>query len=500
MIKDNLILIGKSESKEVFLLPNQMNRHGLIAGASGTGKTVTLKVIAESLSDLGVPTFLADIKGDINGMIQEGDYSKIEERVSSMNIDDFSVKKYPVHFFDVYQENGHPVRATVESMGPLLISRMLDLSDAQQGVLNIVFKVAKDMNLALYDLKDLQAMVSYVGEKSSELTIKYGNVTKQSVGAILRQLLVLEQEGGDIFFGQPSLNIDDWFYTIGQQGVMNILDCRKLVNKPTLYSTFMLWLLNVLYESLPEVGDLSKPKMVFFFDEAHLLFNNCPKNLMEKIIQTVKLIRSKGVGIFFISQSPTDIPDEVLAQLSNRIQHALRAYTPSEIKAVKLAAESFRENPLFNTADVITNMKTGTALVSVLDDEGAPSIVEQVKIIPPRSYMGAVDIYLQKKTIENDVLFGKYERSIDNISAFEEIEDIREKEAFYKEEQIKQKEQQKLEALKAKQEAKEAERRERNNKTLFDRVARKTMNRIENEASKQIMKTASSFLKAFLKK
>ena len=499
MIKDNKILIGKANEKEVFLLPHQMNRHGLIAGASGTGKTITLKVIAESLSDLGVPVFLADVKGDLSGMISQGDMSKIQERLDSMGINDFSTKKYPVHFYDVYQENGHPVRARVESMGPLLISRILDLSDAQLGVLNIVFKVAQDMDLALFDLKDLQAMTSYVGEKSKELTLKYGNVSKQSVGAILRQLLVLEQEGADMFFGQPSLDLEDWFYSFGSQGVMNILDCRKLINKPTLYSTFMLWLLTTLYEKLPEVGDLDKPRMVFFFDEAHLLFNNTPKNLMEKIIQTVKLIRSKGVGIFFISQSPTDIPNEVLAQLSNRIQHSLRAYTPSEIKAVKLAADSFRENPEFNTAELITQMKTGTALVSVLDEDGAPTIVEKTKILPPRSMMGQVDASYQKENIRNGSLYGKYEKTIDNYSAFEEIGEIRSEEERKQILLKQQEEQEKLDLIKAKEEARYKERNERNQKSVIDRISRKTINQFENAASRQIVKTASSFLKNFLK-
>ncbi len=499
MIKDNKILIGKANEKEVFLLPHQMNRHGLIAGASGTGKTITLKVIAESLSDLGVPVFLADVKGDLSGMISQGDMSKIQERLDSMGIYDFSTKKYPVHFYDVYQENGHPVRARVESMGPLLISRILDLSDAQLGVLNIVFKVAQDMDLALFDLKDLQAMTSYVGEKSKELTLKYGNVSKQSVGAILRQLLVLEQEGADMFFGQPSLDLEDWFYSFGSQGVMNILDCRKLINKPTLYSTFMLWLLTTLYEKLPEVGDLDKPRMVFFFDEAHLLFNNTPKNLMEKIIQTVKLIRSKGVGIFFISQSPTDIPNEVLAQLSNRIQHSLRAYTPSEIKAVKLAADSFRENPEFNTAELITQMKTGTALVSVLDEDGAPTIVEKTKILPPRSMMGQVDASYQKENIRNGSLYGKYEKTVDNYSAFEEISDLRSEEERKQILLKQQEEQEKLDLIKAKEEARYKERNERNQKTVIDRISRKTINQFENAASRQIVKTASSFLKNFLK-
>lgn len=500
MIKENKILIGKAEEKEVYILPHQMNRHGLIAGASGTGKTITLKVLAESLSDLGVPVFLADIKGDLSGMIKSGDISKIQERLDSMGIEGFETKRYPVHFYDVYQEFGHPVRATIESMGPLLLSRILDLTEAQLGVLNIVFKVAEDMDLALYDLKDLQAMTSYVGEKSKELTIKYGNVSKQSVGAILRQLLVLEQEGGELFFGQPSIDIEDWFYTIGNQGVMNVLDCRKLVHKPSLYATFMLWLLTCLYERMPEVGDLDKPKMVFFFDEAHMLFNNAPKNLLERIIQTVKLIRSKGVGIFFCTQSPTDIPNEVLAQLSNRIQHSLRAYTPSEIKAVKLAADSFRTNPNFDTAEVITNMKTGTALVSVLDEDGAPTVVEKTKILPPSSMMGQVDVLVQKDSIRNGSMYGKYEKSIDNISAFEEIDDIREEEAKQLELDKLAKEQEKLDAIKAKEEAKEAARKEKQQKTLFDRISRKTINQLENAASRQLVKTASSFLKNFLKK
>ena len=495
MKKDNKILLGKAGDKEVYILPNQMNRHGLIAGASGTGKTITLKVIAESLSDLGVPVFLADVKGDLSGMIREGDISQIQGRLDSMGIEDFETKRYPVHFYDVYQEYGHPVRATIESMGPLLLSRILDLSDAQLGVLNIVFKVAQDMELALYDLKDLQAMTSYVGEKSKDLTLRFGNVSKQSVGAILRKLLVLEQEGGELFFGEPSIDIEDWFYAIGNQGVMNILDCRKLVNKPTLYATFMLWLLTCLYERLPEVGDLDKPKMVFFFDEAHILFNNAPKNLMERIIQTVKLIRSKGVGIFFCTQSPTDIPNEVLAQLSNRIQHSLRAYTPSEIKAVKLAADSFRANPEFDTAEVITNMKTGTALVSVLDEDGAPTVVEVTKILPPSSMMGQVDVYYQKEAIRTGTMYGKYEEAIDNISAYEEIDDIREEEAKQLELEKLAIEQEKLEVKKAKEE----ERRQRQQKTMLERISRKTINHLENTVSRKLVKSAGSILKNVLK-
>lgn len=506
MIKDNKILIGKANDKEVYILPSQMNRHGLIAGASGTGKTITLKVVAESLSDLEVPVFISDVKGDLSGMIIPAEKSNIQKRLDSMGVD-FDTKRYPVHFFDVYGKNGHPLRVTIEDMGPLLLSRILNLTEAQEGVLNIIFRVAKDMNIALYDLKDLQAMASYVGENASEYTIKYGNVSKASVGAILRSLLILENEGGEDFFGQPSIDIEDWFYSEDGQGIMNILDCRELVNKPNLYSTFIFWLLTNLYERLPEVGDLEKPRMVFFFDEAHFLFSGANSNLMEKIIQTVKLIRSKGVGVFFITQSPTDIPNEVLAQLSNRVQHSLRAYTPTEIKGAKMAAQSFRENPDLDVATLITNMETGYALVSCLDEKGAPSIVEHTKILPPQSSMGMASMALQQNEIKYDSLFGKYENEVDNLSAFEEIENIieekREQEELEKQRELKEKEdlrRQKEEEKEALRRQRELERQKARQTSLTQRIQKKTINKLENEASKMILKTAGSFLKNILKK
>ena len=389
MVKDNKILIGKAGDKEIYMLPGQANRHGLIAGASGTGKTVTLKVIAESLSELGVPTFIADVKGDLTGMAVPGDQTGVTDRLQSMGEGDMEVRSYPVHFYDVYGANGHPMRAVLQEMDPVLLARILDLTEAQEGVLNVIFRVAKDMELDLIDLKDLQAMAIYVGQHASEYTLKYGNVSSQSVGAIQRKLLQLENQKGDLLFGLPALSINDLMMTIGGTGVMNILECQELFRYPMLYSTFLLWLLDKLYHELPEVGDLDKPRMVFFFDEAHVLFDNASKALLDRIDQIIKLVRSKGVSIFFCTQSPSDIPDSVLAQLSNRIQHALRAYTPSEMKAVKTAAQSFRPNPAFDTEEVIMALKTGHALVSVLDEEGAPTIVEETKILPPRSSMKA---------------------------------------------------------------------------------------------------------------
>ena len=498
MLKDNLILLGKAEDNEVVIYPSMLNRHGLIAGATGTGKTVTLKVIAESLSELGVPTVISDIKGDLTGMIEQGDLSSIQDRLDSMNITGFETRKYPVHFYDVYQKEGHPIRATIQNMGPLLLSRILDLTDAQQGILNIVFKVAKDMELDLIDLKDLQAMTSYVGEHSKDFTLKYGNITKQSVGAIQRKLLELEEQGGDTFFGMPALSIEDWMSTEGGLGMMNIIECDELFKHPLLYSAFLEWMLEELYKKLPEVGDLDKPKIVFFFDEAHLLFDSAPKQLLEQIEQTVKLIRSKGVGIFFITQNPADIPDAVLAQLSTRIQHALRAYTPTEIKAVKMAADSFRVNPNFDTSTKITELKTGHALVSALDNEGAPTQVEETKILPPKSYMGAVSSDKIQQCISTDSIYGKYEKSYDPESAYEDIEDIRKDEAEAIEEEKKAKEEEKLAQIKAKEEARAAAKKA-NQPTWTDRLQRKATNKVENELMNLGIRQAKKFLKGLLK-
>lgn len=499
MIKNNRILLGKAEEKEIYLNPNQMNRHGLIAGASGTGKTVTLKVIAESLSEIGVPTVIADVKGDLSGMINIGNQEKIQERLTKMGIDDFECRKFPVHFFDIYQKNGHPIRSVLEQMGPMLLSRIMDLSDVQQGVLNIIFKIAEDMQLNVIDLKDLQAMSAYVGERASEFTVKYGNITKQSVGAIQRKLLELESQGGNIFFGQPALNIEDWMCTEGGLGVMNIIECQELFLHPFLYATFLFWMLEELYRKLPEVGDLEKPKLVFFFDEAHALFEEAPKQLLTKIEQTVKLIRSKGVGIFFITQNPADIPNAVLGQLSNRIQHSLRAYTPSEIKSVKLAADAFRQNPAFDTSEMITNMKTGTALVSVLDAEGAPTMVEVVKICPPKSDMGIAQENQLQGYIQSDSIYGKYEKSFDAESAYEAIDDIQEAEELEKQKELEKKKQEKLDTIQAKEEAREEARRQREAEKRNGRLVKKVTNKLENEALNLGIRSAKKFLKNFFK-
>lgn len=424
MLENGRILIGKGE-KSVYLEPSMANRHGLIAGATGTGKTVTLKVLAEAFSDLGVPVFMADVKGDLAGTCKKGEASdNVMNRVEKLGLEGFELKGYPVRFFDVFGESGHPVRSTISDMGPVLLSRLLELTEVQEGVLNIVFHIADDNNLLLIDLKDLRSMLTYVGEHAKEFTVEYGNITKQSVGAIQRKLLQLEDEGGDLFFGEPMMDMKDMVSMEGDKGVISVLHCEKLYQKPLLYSTFLLWMLSELFENLPEVGDCDKPKMIFFFDEAHLLFDDAPKALIQKIEHTVKLIRSKGVGVYFITQNPMDIPDSVLSQLNNRIQHSLRAYTPAEIKNVKAAAQSFRENPAFNTADVITELKTGEALVSCLDEDGKPSIVEKATICPPQSYMGAIDADRRKSVIEYSELYGKYEETVDNETAYEALQEV----------------------------------------------------------------------------
>ena len=499
MYRDGRIIIGKAGEEEIALDPRQMNRHGLIAGASGTGKTVTLKVIAESLSDMGVPTFIADVKGDLTGMIKKGDQAGIQGRLDSMGITDYDVCEYPVHFFDVYRKNGHPIRAVAEEMDPVLLTSILELTDAQEGVLNIIYKAAEDMDLDLIDLKDLQAMCEYVSDHAKEMSSKYGNVSKQSVGAIQRKLLQLDEQGGDMMFGMPALALSDWMTSIGGKGVMNILECEELFQHPMLYSTFLLWLLDKLYEEMPEVGDVDAPKMVFFFDEAHLLFENASKELEEKVERIVKLIRSKGIGIFFITQSPSDIPDEVLAQLSNRIQHSLRAYTPAEIKAVKLAAQSFRPNPAFKTEDRIGNMKTGTALVSVLDSEGAPTVVQETKILPPRSCMNAVAANELQQYIKSDSLFGKYEKDIDPASAFEGITEVRAQEEKEKAEAEEKEKQEHLAEIEEKEKKRAEARRKANQTTTYERLARKVQRRAETELVNAGVRSAKKFLKSLLK-
>ena len=414
------LYIAHCENGPLSIVGKMANRHGLIAGATGTGKTVTLQVIAESFSQAGVPCFMADMKGDLSGISQTGKMSGfIEKRCPEFGIGNPQFAGCPTQFFDVFGEQGHPMRTTISNMGPLLLSRLLGLNETQSGVLDIVFKVADDRGLLILDLKDLRSMLGYVSEHSAEYTNTYGNVSSASVGAIQRALLSLETQGANRFFGEPAFDINDLFRTRGGKGVMSVLAADKLMLNPKLYSTFLLWLLSDIYAQLPEVGDLELPKLVFFFDEAHTLFTDTPKALVEKIEQVIRLIRSKGVGVYFITQSPTDIPDSILGQLGNRVQHALRAYTPKDQKAVRTAAETFRANPAFKTDEAIMELETGEALVSFLDGKGAPSVVERAKILFPLSQIGAIDEAQRKETIEWSGLGGKYDTMIDRESAYE---------------------------------------------------------------------------------
>lgn len=422
MYTDGKIWLAQSD-KNIYLLPGMANRHGLISGATGTGKTITMKVMAESFSAMGVPVFLSDVKGDLSGMCQPGSASdSLNERIAAFGIDDFAFKAYPTRFWDIFGEHGHPVRVTVSDMGPTLLARLLRLTDIQAGVLNIVFRVADDHGLLLLDLKDLRAMLQYTGDNRAEFTTMYGNVSAASIGAIQRALLAFEEEGGNSLFGEPALDIRDWMRTdVDGRGYINILAASRLIQSPNVYATFLLWLLTELFERLPEVGDPDKPRMVFFFDEAHLLFDDAPKALLQKIEQVVKLIRSKGVGVYFVTQSPSDIPNAVLAQLSNRVQHALRAYTPSEMKAVRAAAQAFRENPAFDTQQAIMELGVGEALVSVLDAQGVPSMVERARILPPQSLMGAAEAARVQQLITVDEFELKYREGVDRESAYEVI-------------------------------------------------------------------------------
>ena len=426
MLVNEKILVGKTEDgKDLSILPQMANRHGIITGASGSGKTITLKVIAESFSDAGVPVFLADVKGDLAGTAVKGDINEnIQKRLDKIKVKDFEAKSFPVRFWDLFGENGHPLRATVESVGPEVLSIMLGLSEAQEGNLAIAFAIAKDENLALIDLKDLRAVLQYVSENKDKFSTKYGNVTTQSIGVIQRSLLTLENQGADHFFGQPALDINDFFATEDGRGVINILHAVTLFESPDMYAAFLLWRLSTLFSTSPEVGDLDKPKLVFFFDEAHLLFNGMPVYRLKRIAQVVKLIRSRGIGLYFISQSPTDVPDEILAQLGNRVQHSLRAYTPSEQKAVKAAAGAFRVNPKFDTEKAILELGTGEALISFQDEKGAPEVVERATILPPQSLMGAIDGITRNKVINASPLCGKYDEIVDAESAAEVLQQM----------------------------------------------------------------------------
>ncbi len=416
------ILIAKAAS-DLFLLPQMANRHGLIAGATGTGKTITLQVLAESFSNLGVPVFMADVKGDLAGISQPGGTSsKVQERIRQLKLDGFTFGGCPVAFWDVFGEAGHPVRSTISELGPLLLGRLLQLNDTQAGVLSLVFRIADENGMLLLDSKDLRAMLQYVGDNAAQFTTEYGNISAASIGAIQRNLLALDDQGADKFFGEPTLNLDDLLQTDSAgRGVVNILSADRLMLAPKVYATFLLWLLSELFERLPEAGDLPKPKLVFFFDEAHLLFADIPAPLLEKIEQVVRLIRSKGVGVYFVTQNPRDIPDNVLGQLGNRVQHALRAFTPRDQQAVRSAAETFRTNPKLDTEAALSELAVGEALVSMLDERGQPGIVERAFICPPRSQIGPINPQQRQQIIQSSLVYGVYENAVDRESAYERL-------------------------------------------------------------------------------
>ena len=412
--------IAKNDQTELFILPRMANRHGLITGATGTGKTVTLQTLAEQLSSIGVPCFMSDVKGDLSGISQPGGGNgKVTERLEKLGLTDHQYRGYPVTLWDPFGEAGHPVRTTVSDMGPLMLSRMLELNETQSGVLNLVFKVADDNGLLLLDLKDLRAMLQYVGDNSQTFTTEYGNISAASVGAIQRGLLSLESQGGDMIFGEPMLNINDLMQTERGSGVINILSADKLMQSPRMYATLLLWLLTELFENLPEAGDLDKPKLVFFFDEAHLLFSDAPDALLDKIEQIVRLIRSKGVGVFFITQNPDDVPGKVLSQLGNRLQHALRAFSPRDQKAVRAAAETMRDNSALDEESAITELGVGEALVSLLDENGRPGVVERAYVIPPHAQIGPIDADQRRQLIQSSLVAGVYEKAVDRESAYE---------------------------------------------------------------------------------
>lgn len=493
MFYEGKIWMGNTQAGEkVSILPEMANRHGFIAGATGTGKTVTLKVMAEAFSDMGVPVFLADVKGDIAGMMSAGeDSANMQERIARFGLGEagFSYQGYPVTFWDIYGKNGIQLRTTISEMGPLLLARILQLNDLQTDILNIVYKIADDNNLLLVDTKDLKSMLNYVNENASELAADYGKISSASLGAITRALVALELEGGDVFFGEPALNINDWLAVgAGGKGMMHILDSSSLINNGRLYSTFLLWMLSELFETLPEVGDMDKPKLVFFFDEAHLLFSGASKNLLEKIEQVVKLIRSKGVGVYFCTQNPGDIPDGVLAQLGNKVQHALHAYTPTEQKAVRAAADAFRANPEFDTYETLEALGIGEAVVSFLDADGVPGIAQRVGILPPASRMDGISEAERDTCIKSSLLYSKYAESVDPDSAYE----------FLQRRGLEMQAEAEAQAaeLAAQKEAEKAEKEAQKEAEKAEKEAQKAEEKAQKEAEKQAEKEAKAKKKA----
>ncbi|QCT75401.1 helicase HerA-like domain-containing protein [Macrococcoides canis] len=465
----NNIKIAKAADHDILLNLPMANRHGLIAGATGTGKTVTLKVMAEQFSKAGVPVFLADIKGDLASIAEPMTVNdKIQERLTNLQIDDYSPQTFPVRLWDIFGEQGTPVRATITDMGPMLLSRLLELNDTQSGILDIAFKISDEQGLLLLDLKDLQTLLKDMAENATAYSSVYGNITKQSIGAIQRKLLSLETQGADQFFGEPALKLTDFMETTDDKGVINILMANNLYTKPVLYSTFLLWLLTELFETLPEVGDMDQPKLVFFFDEAHLLFKDAPKSFVTQVEQVVRLVRSKGVGVYFITQNPIDLPDEVLGQLGNRVQHALRSFTPRDQKAVASAAETFRQNPEIDVVSVIGELKTGEALISCLNEEGQPSIVERAFIRPPESKIGVIDEQVKVKVIEDNPYHAQYNETVDRESAYELL-------------------QKKVEASKAEAQAEKAAPK-RKRKSEFEKIASSVLTSVGRQIGREIVR------------
>ncbi|MBR6363212.1 MAG: DUF853 family protein [Bacteroidales bacterium] len=488
--KERGLYVAHSENGPISIIGKMANRHGLIAGATGTGKTVTLQVLAETFCQAGVPCFMADMKGDLSGISQPGKLSGfIQKRLPEFGIEDPQFQSCPVRFFDVFGEQGHPMRATISDLGPQLLGRLLELNETQTGILNIVFKFADDNGLLLLDLKDLRLLLDHVAKNAAALTTEYGNVSAASVGTIQRALLILENQGADKFFGEPDFDVYDLLQCEGGKGVMNVLAADKLMLNPKLYSTFLLWLLSDLYARLPEVGDMDLPKLIFFFDEAHMLFNDTSKALVDKIEQVVRLIRSKGVGVYFVTQSPTDIPESILGQLGNRIQHALRAFTPKDQKAVRTAADTFRANPAFKTDEAIMNLETGEALVSFLDEKGAPTVVERAKILFPLSQIGAITDDQRAMIIKQSRLYGRYDTAVDRESAFEVLLKQAEEQAEAKR---KAEEEQKAEAERIAQEKEQARQEKENAKKKKNGLGNKIFAAVATAVAASVARSVGS--------
>lgn len=489
MYLNNKLIIGKNDKEELFIVPKMSNRHGIITGASGSGKTTTVKVMAETFSDAGIPVFYVDVKGDLASISKQGvENPNVDERVKNLNLEGFKYQSFPTTFFDVFGKNGHPIRTTISDIGPRLLSRMLELSDAQEGILAIIFQIAEDEEMKLNDLGDLKSLVAHVQENRVEYQNKYGSITTMSISAIQRSLLMLEQESGMSFFGKPELQLFDLLqYDQDGKGYVNVLDAQELFKKPTLYAVFLIWLLNNLFDNMPEVGDLDKPKLILFLDEAHLIFSEMSNSLIKSIIQVVKLIRSKGVGVYFISQSPSDVPEEILAQLGNKVQHVLRSYTPSDEKAIKAAANSFRTNPNFKTEEAIKTLATGEALVSFLNENGEPNVVERAFILPPQSFMGTITDEERDSIIKQSRIYMKYETVNNEESASEKVETAKKtKEEQKAKEQAEKKaaiEKEKQEKLKAK----EAEKKQKEHDKIMKKVTNQVSNKLIGKATTKVV-------------